>query len=77
MKLNQGDNHFTIKVFELTNINTGQTQIMPEFNYGNLFFLLVSKVRSNLSTNDRKKFNTILIIEVHARDIIDTFVRDR
>ena len=35
------------------------------------------KVRSELSKNDRKKFNTILIIEVHARDIIDTFVRDR
>ncbi|XP_057295129.1 dynein axonemal heavy chain 10-like [Hydractinia symbiolongicarpus] len=37
---------------------------------------LVVKVRSNLSNNDRKKFNTVLIIEVHARDIIDRFVRD-
>ncbi|EDO35852.1 predicted protein [Nematostella vectensis] len=37
---------------------------------------LVVKVRSNLSKNDRKKFNTVLIIEVHARDIIDSFVRD-
>lgn len=38
---------------------------------------LVVKVRSNLSKNDRKKFNTVLIIEVHARDIVDGFVRDR
>jgi hypothetical protein len=38
---------------------------------------LVVKVRSNLSKNDRKKFNTVLIIEVHARDIVDGYVRDR
>ncbi|XP_035829687.1 dynein heavy chain 10, axonemal isoform X2 [Aplysia californica] len=37
---------------------------------------LVVKVRSPLSKNDRSKFNTVLIIEVHARDIIDGFVRD-
>lgn len=33
-------------------------------------------VRSPLSSNDRKKFNSVLIIDVHARDIIDGFVRD-
>ena len=38
---------------------------------------LVIKIRSNLTKNDRSKFNTVLIIEVHARDIIDSFVRDR
>ncbi|CAH3028713.1 unnamed protein product, partial [Porites evermanni] len=38
---------------------------------------LVTKVREPaLTKNDRKKFNTVLIIEVHARDIIDSFVRD-
>eukprot|EP00731_Ephydatia_muelleri_P035324 Em0114g8a len=37
---------------------------------------LVVQVRSQLSKNDRKKFNTVLIIEVHNRDIIDRFVRD-
>jgi dynein heavy chain len=37
---------------------------------------LVVQVRSPLSKNDRKKFNTVLIIEVHNRDIIDRFVRD-
>ena len=37
---------------------------------------LVVQVRSPLSKNDRKKFNTVLIIDVHNRDIIDMFVRD-
>ncbi|XP_076452214.1 dynein axonemal heavy chain 10-like [Babylonia areolata] len=37
---------------------------------------LVVKVRSKLSKNDRAKYNTVLIIDVHARDIIDGFVRD-
>ncbi|XP_070572584.1 dynein axonemal heavy chain 10-like isoform X2 [Ptychodera flava] len=37
---------------------------------------LVVQVRSPLSKNDRMKFNTVLIIDVHARDIIDGFVRD-
>lgn len=27
--------------------------------------------------NDRLKYNTVLIIDVHARDIVDGFVRDR
>ncbi len=40
------------------------------------FFLSV-KVRSQLSKNDRKKFNSVLIVDVHNRDIIDRFVRDR
>lgn len=35
------------------------------------------KVRSQLSKNDRKKFNSVLIVDVHNRDIIDRFVRDR
>ncbi|XP_071945421.1 dynein axonemal heavy chain 10-like [Antedon mediterranea] len=37
---------------------------------------LVVQVRSPLSKNDRSKFNAVLIIDVHARDIIDGFVRD-
>ena len=37
---------------------------------------LVVQVRSPLSKNDRAKFNSVLIIDVHARDIIDAFVRD-
>ncbi|ELU10552.1 hypothetical protein CAPTEDRAFT_221643 [Capitella teleta] len=37
---------------------------------------LVVQIRSPLDRNDRAKFNTVLIIDVHARDIIDDFVRD-
>ncbi|CAG9136916.1 unnamed protein product [Plutella xylostella] len=37
---------------------------------------LVVKVRQELSANDRLKFRTITTIDVHARDIIEEFVRD-
>ncbi|XP_037090995.1 dynein heavy chain 10, axonemal-like [Pollicipes pollicipes] len=37
---------------------------------------LVLIVRTELTPNDRKKINTVLIIDVHARDIIEAFVRD-
>jgi dynein heavy chain len=37
---------------------------------------LVVTVRSDLSSNDRKKINTQIIVDVHARDIVDRFVRD-
>ncbi|CAF4498728.1 unnamed protein product, partial [Rotaria magnacalcarata] len=38
---------------------------------------VVTEIRNPLASNDRKKFNTVLIIDVHAKDIIDKFVRDR
>uniref|UniRef100_H9GM01 Dynein axonemal heavy chain 10 n=1 Tax=Anolis carolinensis TaxID=28377 RepID=H9GM01_ANOCA len=37
---------------------------------------VVTRITKPLSKNDRKKYNTVLIIDVHARDIVDTFVRD-
>jgi dynein heavy chain len=37
---------------------------------------LVAKVRENLPSILRKKVNTLLIIDVHARDIVDGFVRE-
>jgi hypothetical protein len=37
---------------------------------------LTAMVRSDLSGEVRKKVNQLIIIDVHARDIIDTFVRD-
>ncbi|XP_078277210.1 LOW QUALITY PROTEIN: dynein axonemal heavy chain 10 [Rhinoraja longicauda] len=37
---------------------------------------LVTRITQPLSNNDRKKYNAVLIIDVHARDIVDTFVRD-
>ena len=39
----------------------------------NISFLAV---RANLTPNDRLKFKTIATIDVHARDIIEGFVRD-
>ena len=38
---------------------------------------LVARVRSHLSKNDRRKFSTVLVIDVHARDVIEVFVRER
>ncbi|XP_058137242.1 dynein axonemal heavy chain 10 [Dasypus novemcinctus] len=36
---------------------------------------LVTRITMHLSRNDRKKYNTVLIIDVHARDIVDSFIR--
>ena len=37
---------------------------------------LTGMVRRDLSSDARKKVNTLIITDVHARDIIETFVRD-
>ena len=37
---------------------------------------LTSMVRSDLTKEERKKVNQLIIIDVHARDIIDVFIRD-
>ena len=37
---------------------------------------VAAQVRSDLNNEVRKKVNTLIIIDVHARDIIDAFVRD-
>ena len=37
---------------------------------------LVDLVRTDLNSQDRKKINSLIIIDVHARDIVDRFVRD-
>ena len=37
---------------------------------------LTSMVRQDLGNEARKKVNTLIITDVHARDIIETFVRD-
>ena len=39
-------------------------------------FDMVAKVRENIPRIHRIKVNTLLIIDVHGRDIIDSFVRD-
>eukprot|EP00210_Caulerpa_lentillifera_P005286 g5050.t1 len=37
---------------------------------------LTALVRSELSTEFRKKINTLMILDVHSRDIIESFIRD-
>lgn len=38
---------------------------------------LVTRIIQPLKKNDRRKLNTVLIIDVHARDIVDSFVLKR
>jgi dynein heavy chain len=40
------------------------------------FLALLPQVRSDLKNHTRRKVNTLIITDVHARDIIDKFVRD-
>ncbi|KAL7729890.1 hypothetical protein ACLKA6_014739 [Drosophila palustris] len=58
--------------------NHGNMRAMKDFLNKSNYQIeeLVLKVRSNLSRNDRLKFKAICTIDVHARDIIDKFVRD-
>jgi dynein heavy chain len=37
---------------------------------------LISLVREKISSNLRKCVNCLIILDVHARDIVDKFVRD-
>ena len=37
---------------------------------------LVRKIRQPIKTHMRKKINTLLIVDVHAKDIVERFVRD-
>jgi dynein heavy chain len=59
-------------------IKSGNKLAMKKFskNLGDQLEQLVVSVRSDLSSNDRKKINTQIIVDVHARDIVDRFVRD-
>jgi dynein heavy chain len=37
---------------------------------------LVELIRTDVTKNNRLKINTLIIVDVHARDIVDGFVRD-
>lgn len=37
---------------------------------------LIALVRQDLDNNTRKSVNTLIILDVHARDIVERFVRD-
>ncbi|OHS98802.1 Dynein heavy chain family protein [Tritrichomonas foetus] len=47
-----------------------RTKLMGQIND------IVKLVRSNLDLLARKKINTLIIVDVHARDLVDGFVRD-
>ncbi|XP_053669700.1 dynein axonemal heavy chain 10 [Anopheles nili] len=59
-------------------VRRGNKRAMKEYlqNQNRQLDELVLKVRANLTPNDRLKFKTIATIDVHARDIIEGFVRD-
>lgn len=38
---------------------------------------LVKHITQPIKKNDRRKLNTVLIVDVHARDIVDNFVFNR
>uniref|UniRef100_A0A8C9QGL1 Dynein axonemal heavy chain 10 n=1 Tax=Spermophilus dauricus TaxID=99837 RepID=A0A8C9QGL1_SPEDA len=58
-------------------VQAGEKQAMK--NYGKKMHRqideLVTRITKSLSKNDHKKYNTVLIIDVHARDIVDSFIR--
>lgn len=37
---------------------------------------MIALVRTDINNNLRKATNTLIILDVHARDIVDLFVRD-
>jgi len=37
---------------------------------------LIALMRTNLDSRIRKMINTLIILDVHARDIVERFVRD-
>jgi len=37
---------------------------------------LVALIRTDIDTNLRRSINCLIILDVHARDIVDSFVRD-
>ncbi|CAG9765840.1 unnamed protein product [Ceutorhynchus assimilis] len=59
-------------------IKKGNKRAMKEYlqQLNNQLDEIVFTVRADLTTNDRTKFRTIAIVEVHARDIVENFVRD-
>jgi dynein heavy chain len=59
-------------------IKSGNKLAMKKYSktLGDQLEQLVITVRLDLKSNDRKKINTQIIVDVHARDIVDRFVRD-
>uniref|UniRef100_A0A8D3BG74 AAA+ ATPase domain-containing protein n=1 Tax=Scophthalmus maximus TaxID=52904 RepID=A0A8D3BG74_SCOMX len=61
-------------VFE--NVNKGEKLALKNFakKMHQQINELVTRITQPMKTNDRRKINTVLIIDVHARDVVDSFV---
>ena len=59
-------------------VRDGNKYAMKDFSgkLTNQLVDLTGMVRSDLTKEERKKVNQLIIIDVHARDIIDVFIRD-
>ncbi|KAL0227597.1 hypothetical protein RCL1_003741 [Eukaryota sp. TZLM3-RCL] len=59
-------------------VKAGNKHAMKQLltHLGNQLMDLTRQVVTPLSKNSRQKFNTLIIIDVHARDVVDCFVRD-
>lgn len=59
-------------------VKAGNKHAMKEFagKLSRQLLELTTMVQTDLDSLTRRKVNTLVIIDVHARDIIDTFVRD-
>lgn len=59
-------------------VRTGNKQAMKEMRSKLVKQLtdIVALVRSDIDRLSRKKINTLIIVDVHARDLVDGFVRD-
>ena len=58
------------------NTKHDSNQILSQIRVTGQLTELVTMVRAPLDKITRKKVNTLLIIDVHARDIVDGFVRE-
>ena len=60
-------------------IAKGKSNAMIEFNnqQNEIISEMVRKIRSDLPSNERKKLNTSLVIEVHQRDVTSALIRNR
>ncbi|XP_066245712.1 dynein axonemal heavy chain 10 isoform X2 [Euwallacea similis] len=59
-------------------IKKGSKRAMKEYlqQLNNRLDEIIITVKADLTASDRTKFRTLAIVEVHARDIVETFVRD-
>lgn len=60
-------------------MKAGQRKALKDFNFKLLDQIsqIVQMVRGEVTPNIMKKLETVLILDVHSKDIIEHFIRDR